>query len=86
MKPGGLRIGTPAMTSRGFTEADFERTAILLDRGVKIAKKVDEKTSGKKLKNFLNTLGDGEDIPELVELRSEVKDFASRFDLPWTQT
>ena len=74
------------MTSRGFTEADFERTAILLDRGVKIAKKVDEKTSGKKLKNFLNTLGDGEDIPELVELRSEVKDFASRFDLPWTQT
>ena len=75
------------MTTRGFTEADFERTAVLIDRAVQIAKKVDKQTGGKKLlRDFLNTLGNGEDIPELVELRNEVKDFASRFDLPWTQT
>lgn len=86
MKPGGLRIGTPAMTTRGFTEADFEQTAIFLDRAVQIAKKVDKQTSGKKLKDFLNALGNGEGIPELVQLRSEVKDIANRFDLPWTQT
>ena len=35
--PGGLRMGTPALTSRGFVEADFEVVAALVDRGVTIA-------------------------------------------------
>ena len=30
--PGGVRIGTPALTTRGFTEKDFERVADLFDR------------------------------------------------------
>lgn len=30
LKPGGVRIGTPAMTSRGFTESEFERVGQLL--------------------------------------------------------
>lgn len=30
MNPGGVRIGTPAMTSRGLKEADFERVADFL--------------------------------------------------------
>ena len=27
----GIRLGTPAMTTRGFKEEDFEETAILID-------------------------------------------------------
>lgn len=34
--PGGVRIGSPALTTRGFKEADFERIADLLDRYVRI--------------------------------------------------
>lgn len=30
--PGGLRMGAPALTSRGFTEADFEKIAEFVDR------------------------------------------------------
>ena len=30
--PGGLRMGAPALTSRGFTEADFEKVAEFVDR------------------------------------------------------
>ena len=30
-------MGTPALTSRGFVEADFEVVAALVDRGVTIA-------------------------------------------------
>ena len=30
--PGGIRIGTPALTTRGFREADFVRVADFLDR------------------------------------------------------
>merc|ERR1711967_135053 len=35
--PGGIRVGTPALTSRGFEEGDFETVAGLIDRGVEIA-------------------------------------------------
>jgi glycine hydroxymethyltransferase len=30
--PGGIRIGTPALTTRGFTEADFVAVANFIDR------------------------------------------------------
>merc|ERR1719355_141061 len=42
--PGGIRIGTPALTSRGFQEADFEKVADFLDRAVTIAQAVDGKS------------------------------------------
>lgn len=33
LKPSGLRIGTPALTSRNFMEKDFEQVAEFIDRG-----------------------------------------------------
>ena len=30
--PGGLRMGAPALTSRGFVESDFEQVADFVDR------------------------------------------------------
>merc|ERR1719359_1701268 len=32
LSPGGVRIGAPSMTTRGCTEADFEKVAEFLDR------------------------------------------------------
>jgi len=32
LKPGGLRMGSPAMTTRGFQPADFSRVAEIVDR------------------------------------------------------
>ena len=40
ISPGGARIGTPALTTRGFKEADFERTAEFLHQAVQITVKV----------------------------------------------
>ncbi|KAF4736786.1 Serine hydroxymethyltransferase, cytosolic, partial [Perkinsus olseni] len=40
MNPSGLRIGSPAMTSRGCTEEDFRRVARFLNRAVDIALEV----------------------------------------------
>ena len=37
VNPGGVRLGTPALTSRGLDEADFDTVAEFLDRGYKIA-------------------------------------------------
>lgn len=93
LTPGGLRMGTPAMTTRGFSEDDFGRVADIVDRAVAIAVRVDkaaraaaeekgDKSPGK-LRNFLEHLGSGETDPEIVQLRSEVADWVSTYPLPW---
>lgn len=37
INPGGVRVGTPALTTRGFGVADFQRVAEFLDRGCQLA-------------------------------------------------
>ena len=81
--PGGMRIGTPALTTRGFTEADFRTVADLVDRGVQIAVDLKGKTPGDaKLKDFLAFVGDGSGFPEIAQLRADVHALASGFPMP----
>lgn len=77
MVPGGLRMGSPALTSRGFVESDFEQVAEFVDRAVSIAADIKEK-SGPKLKDFREYLEKNE-IPEIIQLRDEVESFAKQF-------
>jgi len=76
--PGGVRIGAPALTTRKMTEEDFEQIGIFLDKALKIALKIQEK-SGPKLKDFVNLLGEDE---EIKVLKLEVNTFASSFAMP----
>lgn len=71
-------LGTPAMTSRGCLEADFEMMAEFLLRAVQIAGSV-EREHGKLPKSFLKGLANSKDI---VELRIRVENFASQFAMP----
>jgi len=59
--PYGIRLGTPAMTTRGMLEADMERIAEYLIKAIAVAKKVQEQ-SGKKLVDFLKALPDNEEV------------------------
>lgn len=93
MKPGGLRMGSPAMTTRGLLPEDFVRIADVVDRAVTIARNLDKKAKdeseaqGRKnpgsVKAFLEFLGDGNEIREIVELRREVEEWVGTFSLPW---
>ncbi|KAJ6405240.1 hypothetical protein OIU84_013250 [Salix udensis] len=74
--PGGVRIGTPAMTSRGCLEADFETIADFLHKAAQITTAV-RREHGKK--DFLKGLHNNKDI---VELRNRVEIFASQFAMP----
>ena len=80
--PGGVRISTPALTTRGLKEADFVKVADFLDRAVKISLDV-QKTSGKKLKDFVAALPSNKDIPVLAK---EVATFATSFPMPGFDT
>ena len=45
--PKGIRMGTPAMTSRGFKEKDFKHVADLVDSCVQIAQNIMKENPGK---------------------------------------
>ncbi|EEF48429.1 serine hydroxymethyltransferase 7 [Ricinus communis] len=75
---GGVRIGTPAMTSRGCLEGDFETIADFLLRAAQIACAI-QREHGKIQKEFLKGLQNNRDI---VELRNRVETFASQFAMP----
>merc|ERR1712039_809003 len=77
MNPNGLRVGTPAMTSRGLVEEDFVRVGEFIGEAVDIAAEV-QKQSGPKLVDFKKVLK--ESPPgRLLALKSEVENFATRF-------
>lgn len=78
LSPGGVRIGAPAMTTRGAGTEDFKKVGGFLDRCVQIALKIQQE-KGKKLKDFEAGLGEHADI---VQLRSEVEAFAIKFGYP----
>ncbi|KAL6179550.1 hypothetical protein ACLB2K_051064 [Fragaria x ananassa] len=80
--PGGVRIGTPAMTTRGCVESDFETIADFLLRAAQITVSV-QREHGKYQKEFLKGLQNNKDI---VELRSRVETFASQFEMPGYDT
>lgn len=78
LAPGGVRIGTPAMTSRGLVEKDFVKIAEYLHQAVVICLNV-QKQRGKRYNDFIVDLEKNEDI---AELRAEVEKFAISFEMP----
>merc|ERR1712151_501516 len=78
LSPGGVRIGAPAMTTRGCSTEDFRHIAAFLDRCCQIALQV-QAEKGKKLKDFEAGLADNKDI---VALKKEVESFAIDFGYP----
>ncbi|KAI1443150.1 serine hydroxymethyltransferase [Annulohypoxylon stygium] len=83
LTPFGIRIGTPAMTSRGFGEQDFERVASYIDESIKIAKELQASLpkEANKLKDFRARLAVG-DIPRINELKKEISGWSQTFPLP----
>ncbi|XP_029647035.1 serine hydroxymethyltransferase, mitochondrial [Octopus sinensis] len=81
MVPGGIRLGTPALTSRGFKEEDFELVVDFFDQAIQLGQEVKKKT--KNLKEYRAFLLENEDIKKKIEhLESEVKRFSGSFPMP----
>lgn len=83
ISPGGLRMGTPALTSRDFKEAEFIYVAGLIDRAAEIVKFAKTQTSSKKLKDFFNTCASNSEVVERMnKLRAEVNEYALKYPMP----
>jgi len=83
LTPNGIRIGTPAMTSRGFGEADFKKVADYIDQSIKICKEVQGALpkDANKLKDFKAKVGGGE-VEKINILQREIAAWAGSFPLP----
>jgi glycine hydroxymethyltransferase len=83
LTPCGLRIGTPAMTSRGFGTKDFERVADFIDQSIKICKEVQSALpkDANKLKDFRAKVASGE-ITKINDLKKEISAWCHTFPLP----
>lgn len=98
INPGGVRLGTPALTTRGLVETDFEKVAEYLHRGCDIALQVqqiaqlevdadlasDSRKSNKVLlKDFESVLSTNEEIIRCIKaLKDEVEEFSLSFYMP----
>merc|ERR1712176_1059196 len=52
MNPGGIRVGTPAMTTRGCSMNDFEQIASFIHGAVELALDIQNECGSAKLKDF----------------------------------
>ncbi|CAN8303356.1 unnamed protein product [Cochlearia groenlandica] len=78
ISPGGVRIGTPAMTTRGCIESDFETIAEFLVKAAQITSAL-QREHGKSHKEFVKSLCTNKDI---AELRNQVEAFAVQCEMP----
>eukprot|EP00475_Leptophrys_vorax_P027009 TRINITY_DN38465_c0_g3_i1.p1 TRINITY_DN38465_c0_g3~~TRINITY_DN38465_c0_g3_i1.p1 ORF type:complete len:166 (-),score=49.36 TRINITY_DN38465_c0_g3_i1:254-751(-) len=78
LAPGGVRVGAPAMTSRGLVEKDFEQIGEFLHQAVQLTLKI-QKEHGKLLKDFNKGLVNNK---EIEDLKVAVEKFSASYDMP----
>ncbi|GCE97369.1 glycine hydroxymethyltransferase shm1 [Zygosaccharomyces mellis] len=83
--PSGLRVGTPAMTTRGFGAAEFSRVAEYIDTAAKLAvvlkgkESPENKDSRAKLSNFKELCHDSSEVKSLAQ---EVSKWVGKYPVP----
>lgn len=84
--PGGIRLGTSALTSRDMREDDIKVVADFLHRAVQLSLLLQKEAGSKLLKDFVRVAtvpAEGKEGFQLVkQLRSEVEEFAMKWPLP----
>ncbi|XP_052613245.1 serine hydroxymethyltransferase, cytosolic isoform X1 [Peromyscus californicus insignis] len=84
LRPSGLRLGTPALTSRGLLEEDFRKVARFIHRGIELTLQIQNDMAVRAtLKEFKEKLAGDEKYQSAVRtLREDVESFASNFSIP----
>ncbi|KAK8163122.1 serine hydroxymethyltransferase [Phyllosticta citrichinensis] len=83
LTPMGIRIGAPAMTSRGLGEEDFNKIAQYIDTCIKLCKKIQAELpkEANKLKDFKARVASHE-VDDINNLKKEIAAWAVTFPLP----
>ncbi|CAN4095537.1 unnamed protein product [Withania somnifera] len=82
--PGGIRIGSPAMTTRGFSEKEFVTVSDLINEGVQITLEAKSLVSSSKLQDFMKFVTSPEFplIDKVLNLQQRVEALTTQYPLP----
>lgn len=84
--PGGVRLGTSALTSRNLGPTELRTVASFLHRAVQLALVLQKEAGSKLLKDFVRVAREEGEAREgwkaVRELRREVRAFARRWPVP----
>lgn len=80
LNPSGIRLGTPALTTRGLVESDIDQVVEFIHRGLELSKEI-SLGSGPKLVDF-KTAVHGDFAKKVSTLRNEVENFSVKFPMP----
>lgn len=81
LNPSGIRLGTPALTTRGLTESNMDDVVNFIDRGLKLSKEIAE-SSGPKLVDFKAACHSDKFAGKIKAIRDEIEQYSSKFPLP----
>jgi len=81
LSPGGIRLGTPALTSRGFTEEDFQKIGELIHRCIQIALTIQQNSNSRKLKDFKIMMKNDTYTSTINNIRNDVQTLSSKYPL-----
>lgn len=60
--PSGIRVGTPAITTRGYLEQDAKQVARFLDEAILLGAELQNKAGSKKLKDFVAQIEKSDEV------------------------
>lgn len=82
LHPSGIRLGTPALTTRGLKETDIDRVVDYIDKSLKIANEI-TKVSGPKLADFNKIIEESAEFKAKINnLKEEIENYSRSFPLP----
>lgn len=81
LNPSGIRLGTPALTTRGMVESDIDTVVNFIDRGLQLSKEI-ATVSGAKLVDFKAACHSDKFAGKIAALRTEVESFGEKFPMP----
>jgi len=80
--PGGVRIGTAALTSRSFKEDDFTQVAQFLHLTVQLAIEIQEAAGSKMIKDFIAKSEEPVFAAKIENLKCQIQTFAQQYPMP----
>merc|ERR1711942_54807 len=81
LNPSGIRLGTPAITTRGLDISHMDKVVKFIHSAIELARDI-QQASGPKLVDFKKFLVDEKFTGKIESLQKEVEAFASKFRLP----
>lgn len=81
MNPSGIRLGTPAMTTRGFQEKDIDFTANCINEITELIIKIQIEQKVIKLVEFMDKVQYYQ--KDIIELQNKIKNYCKKFPLAY---